>query len=62
MKRQGLSEALFLMGFIVFVAGVILKITAQEVFLFPVVAYWRFSMGCLALSMALSLLTVAEKK
>ena len=61
MKEKELIEGLVLMGGISFAAGVLLKISGQEI-LFPPLVYWRFAMGCLALSMALSLKKISEKK
>ena len=61
MKKQELIEALVLMGGIAFAVGVCLKIAASEILFSPLV-YWRFALGCLALSMALSLQKISEKK
>lgn len=60
-QQQKLSEILILMGGIAFLVGVLLKITAQTILFLPI-AYWRFAMGCFALSVALSLHKIAEKK
>lgn len=54
MKKQDLNEILVLMGGISFTVGVLCKLVAQDI-LFQPIAYWRFAMGCLALSIAMSL-------
>ena len=61
MTKQELSDILILMGGLAFVAGVFLKILGQEILFHPLV-YWRFSMGCLAVAMALLLQRIANKK
>lgn len=61
MTRQQLTEVLILLGGLSFAAGVFLRIAGQEVIFHPLV-YWRFSMGCLALAMALLLQRIADKK
>ena len=61
MTKQQISEVLILMGGLAFVVGVLLKISGQEILFHPLV-YWRFAMGCLALSMALLLQKIANKK
>ena len=60
-QQQQFTDILVGMGGLSFLAGVILKITDQEILFHPLV-YWRFSMGCLALAMALLLRRIADKK
>ena len=54
MKKQDLNEILILMGGISFTVGVLCKLIGQDILFLPI-AYWRFAMGCLALSIAMSL-------
>ena len=61
MTNQQLSEVVIVVGGLTFVVGVFLKISGQEILFHPLV-YWRFAMGCLALSMALLLQKIANKK
>ena len=61
MTRQQLSEVLILLGGLSFAAGVFVRIAGQEILFAPLV-YWRFSMGCLALAIALLLQRIADKK
>ena len=61
MKDKELVEVLILMGSLSFAVGVLLKVAGQEILFAPLV-YWRFSVGCLALSIALSLKKISEKK
>ena len=60
-QQQQLADVLILLGGLSFAVGVLLKIAGQEVLFHPVV-YWRFSMGCLALAIALLLQRIADKK
>ena len=60
-QPQQLSDILILLGGLSFAAGIFLRIAGQEVLFHPIV-YWRFSMGCLALAMALLLQRIADKK
>ncbi|MBI4435814.1 MAG: hypothetical protein HY590_00145 [Candidatus Omnitrophica bacterium] len=61
MKDKELVDVLILMGGLSFAVGILLKVAGQEVLFSPLV-YWRFAMGCLALSIALSLKKLSEKK
>ena len=60
-REQQFSDILILLGALSFAAGIFLKIAGQEILFQPVV-YWRFSMGCLALAIALLLQRIADKK
>lgn len=61
MGNKKFSDILILLGGISFLAGVLVKISGQDI-LFPPVVYWRFAMGSLALAIALLLQRIAEKK
>ena len=60
-QNQQFTDILILMGDLSFLAGVLLRISGQEI-LFPPLVYWRFAMGCLALAVALLLKAIADKK
>ena len=61
MTKQQITEMLILLGAVSFSAGVFLKIAGQNVLFEPLV-YWRFSVGCLALAIAILLQRIADKK
>ena len=61
MTKQQITEMLILLGAVSFSAGVFLKIAGQSILFEPLV-YWRFSVGCLALAIAILLQRIADKK
>ncbi len=61
MTKQQMTEMLILLGAVSFAVGVFLKIAGQDVLFEPLV-YWRFSIGCLALAIAVLLQRIADKK
>jgi len=60
MSNKQFTELLILVGGLAFLGGILVKFSGQAI-LFDSLVYWRFSMGCLALAIALLLQKIAHK-